>query len=118
MLARLQTWEPEAKALVGLVDGWEARIVGEDGGADLARAKIEAYEALARLVGEPHQAAVRVAAEQLAQPELICGPTPRLSRKMRPLSVLRAYAMRSANEGKPTPLVDLVVLMRVGLLGR
>lgn len=118
LLARLQIWQPEAKALIGLVDGWEARIVGEDGGADLARAKIEAYEALARLVDEPHYAAVRAAAERLAQPELRGGSPPRLSRKMRPLSVLGAYAMRTVHGGKPTPWADMIVLMRVGLLGR
>lgn len=118
LLARLQIWEAEAKALIGLVDGWEARIVGEDGGAELARATIEAYTALARLVDEPDHAAVRLMAEQLAQPELIFGPTPRLSRKMRPLSVLRAYAMRTATGGKSTPWIDLILLMRVGLLGR
>lgn len=104
--------------MLGLVDGWEAKIVGEDGGAELARAKIDAYEALARLVGEPRYAAVRTTAEQLAQPERMGGSLPRLSRKMRPLSVLGAYAMRSAHGTKQTPLLDMIVLMRVGLLGR
>lgn len=118
LLARLRVWESESAALVALVDGWEAKVVGEDGGVQLARAHVAAYEALARLVGEPHVAAVRLTAEQLAQPEPISGAAPRLSRKMRPLSVLRAYALRAARGVEPAPLADLAVLMRVGLFGR
>ena len=40
LLAKLHGWEPERAALSGLVDGWEARIVGEDGGAELGKARM------------------------------------------------------------------------------
>lgn len=118
LLSRLHLWEPEAAALIGLVDGWEAAVVGEDGGAALATARIAAFEALARLAGAADGDAVKLVAGQLIEPALPALSVPRLSRKMRPLSVLRACAVREAQGGAARPLVDFAVLMRVGLLGR
>ncbi len=118
MLARLNVWEPEAAALIALVDGWEAKTVGEDGGVELAQAQVAAYVALARLLAEPDLAGVHATAEQLVSPDNAEGKPPKLSRKMRPLSVLRAFAVRTARGRRPSPLRDLAMLMRVGLLGR
>jgi phytoene synthase len=39
LLAGLQVWDAERPALGALVDGYEARHVGEDGGAELAQAR-------------------------------------------------------------------------------
>ncbi len=118
LLARMVVWQAEAEALIGLVDGWEAKVVGEDGGAALATARIGAYVALARLVGEHDEATVRVMAEHLLRPDVDKQSLPRLSRKMRPLSILRADAVRAEQGSVSRPLADLAVLMRVGLFGR
>lgn len=118
LLARLHVWEPEATALVGLINGWEAKVVGEDGGVALTAAQIDAYVALGRLVGESDGAAVRLVASQLAQPASAGKLPPRLSRRMRPLSVLCCHALRSLRAAPSHPLADFAALMRVGLLGR
>lgn len=118
LLARMAVWQAEAEALIGLVDGWEAKVVGEDGGATLATAQISAYVALARIVGELDEATVRVTAEHLLSPGVYQQTLPRLSRKMRPLSILRADAIRAVQGSGLRPLADFAVLMRVGLFGR
>lgn len=118
LLSRLHVWEQEAAALIGLVDGWEAAVVGEDGGEALATARIAAFEALARLVNAADGEAVRLVARQMIDPVLPVASVPRLSRKMRPLSVLRAFAVREQSGGASRSLTDFAVLMRVGLLGR
>lgn len=115
VLARLHAWEGETHALVGLVDGWEARIVGEDGGAELARAERAAYLALGRLVGEPNLAAVTSVATSFGDP---AAPMPRLSKAMRPLSILHAIAAREARGGANAPMADFLTIVRIGLLGR
>lgn len=118
LLARLAVWSAETPALVGLVDGWEASVVGEDGGKSLGEATIAAYEALARLVGEGDIAAVRATAQQLLQPDKPRKGLRGLSRKMRPLSVLTAQAVRVAQGTDARPLASFAVLLRIGLLGR
>ncbi len=118
VLARLKIWEAEAAALIALVNGWEAKTVGEDGGVELARAQIASYVALARLVGESNHAGVGRSAEQLVSPGATAQKPPKLSRAMRPLTILSAYAVRTVQGATPTPLRDLAMLMRVGLLGR
>lgn len=118
VLAGLKVWEREASALIALVDGWEAKIVGEDGGAELAQAQIASYVALARLLGDTELADVRQAAELLVHPGTSAQRPPKLGRAMRPLAILRAFALRTEQGGQPTPLRDLATLMRVGLLGR
>jgi phytoene synthase len=117
LLARLALWDGQTAALIALVNGWEAKIVGEDGGAELARARTEAFVALGQLVGAVDAAAIRLTAQGLADPasaEL----APALPRTMRPLAVLRAMALRDARGGKPTPFADIARVVRVGLLGR
>lgn len=118
LLARLVGWSAEAPALIGLVDGWEAKIVGEDGGAALAEATVAVYEALGRLVGEKDANAVRATAERLFQPVGYLQALPKLSRKMRPLSVLSAHAVRVAQGEGANPLASFAALLRIGLFGR
>lgn len=115
VLARLHAWQGETQALIGLVDGWEARTVGEDGGAELARAEVEAYVALARLVGERDLASVTALASSFGDPTV---SLPRLSKAMRPLAILHAVAVRKAREGAAKPFADFLTIVRIGLLGR
>lgn len=121
VLAHLKAWNGKHGALVGLVDGWEARIVGEDDGGELGRGRIAAIEALAQVLGTDPSGAVRTAAQDLAFPHDAPHPASprilRLPRSMRPLAVLRFLARRDAAGGKPTPLADLAGVLRAGLLG-
>lgn len=114
VLARLHAWQGETQALIGLVDGWEARIVGEDGGTELARAEIAAYLALGRLVGERDLAAVASVASSFGDPSV---SMPRLSKAMRPLSILHAIAAREAKKERRAPLADFLTIVRIGMLG-
>lgn len=117
-LARLHAWGEHRSHLSGLVDGWEASVVGEDGGAALSAARVDAFVALAALVGETSLDDVRRAAQDLVSPSEATGRSPRLSRAMRPLIVLRGLAVRSAQGRPATPLADMAHVIRIGLLGR
>ncbi|WP_338468386.1 hypothetical protein RXV95_07520 [Novosphingobium sp. ZN18A2] len=117
LLALLEAWERERAALGLLVDGWEAASVGEDGGAELRAARVEAMVALARLLDCEDEDAVRAAAKGWTEPgrgEAL----PVLPRVMRPLAVLRGLAVREARAGKRRPFGDLFAGMRIGLTGR
>ncbi len=118
LLARMAVWEAEAAALIDVINGWEAKVVGEDGGTTLVEAQVAAFEALGRLVGENDPEAVRTTAEQLVNPAGRHPSLPRLTRKMRPLSVLAAHAVRSGGAGAARPLFNFGALLRIGLLGR
>lgn len=118
VLAALHTWEGETAALCGLVDGWEARIVGEDGGAELAKAEVEAYVALARIGGVKDLDRVRAEATALSRPSQPSPPIKRLPKAMRPLSIFRVMAMRAQQARATSPLSDFATIVRVGLFGR
>lgn len=117
LLALLQTWDTERVALRGLVDGWEARIVGEDGGVELDNARVEAMVALGRLVGARDLDAIRLAARDWRVPEDAMA-APRLAQTMRPLTVLRGMAVRAARHGETAPGRDFLTAIRLGLFGR
>lgn len=112
LLALLAAWDAERAALGALVDGWEARVVGDDGGAALGEARIASVEALARLSRARSDADLREAARHWWE-GLPPGPH-RLDRPMRPLLVLTHFA--SADPKRP--LVTLLGAMRRGLFGR
>lgn len=118
LLALLHAWDGERPALRALVDGWEARIVGEDGGAELGKARIEAVCALARLSGvRPDDAVRRAAAEWLGlEPESTSAPI--LPGPLRPLVILRGMALREAAGRPGGPLRDFLAILRLGLFGR
>lgn len=114
----LKAWQGKHQCLSALVDGWEASIVGEDEGRELAAARVVSYVALAELLGAGSPEIVRFAVNDIDNPQAASPlPTP-LPRAMRPLAVLRAFAVREVRGGKPTPFADLVRVMRAGLLGR
>lgn len=118
LLTVLSGWDAERAALLGLVDGWEARTIGEDGGVRLRSARVEAMLALARLtVASDHPDAVRRATLDWCdgEGEQIAARSVRLTRPMRPLAVLRAVALR---EDAGSPLGRLLVALRAGLFGR
>jgi len=118
VLAHLKTWQGTHHRLSGIVDGWEASIVGEDDGRALAEGRITAYTALADLLGVTSQDAVRAAVQHIDDPRS-AGPLPSpVPRMMRPLAVLRAFAVREVKGGNATPFTDLARIMRAGLLGR
>lgn len=116
LLATLAAWDAERPALSAMVDGWEARNVGSDGGAALRSARIAALEALARMGGADDGAVLadvrRAASEWLDRGG---AGTIRLPRAMRPLVVLRGMALRG-EEGPP--LARFLALLRLGMLGR
>lgn len=116
LLAVLSGWDAERAALLGLVDGWEDRTMGEDGGVRLRSARVEAMLALSRLSGAKDDVdAVRRATLDWCDGERGEGLSPRLTRAMRPLAVLRAMALRDENAA---PLGTLLVALRAGLFGR
>ncbi len=118
LLALLHPWDAERAALRGIVDGWEARVVAEDGGAELGRARIEAVCALARLSGVKADDDVRQAAAEwlgIGQPQ---ARAPILPGVMRPLAILRGMALREAAGRPGGPLRDFLAILRLGLLGR
>lgn len=123
LLAVLTRWDGETAALGELVDGWEAAEVGEDGGVRLRAARVEAVLALARLAGgDDDPAEVRRAALDWLDGEA-AGASPRLSRAMRPLAVLRGMALRGYGQGlgqgqERGALRSFFAVMRLGLLGR
>ena len=118
LLALLAAWDNERGALAALVDGFEARNVGSDGGRELDRAKVEGMAALARLSGVKADAAVRLAAAQW----LKLAPAPKaltkLPRAMRPLAILRGMALRNERGQTGPPWREFLAILRLGLLGR
>ncbi|MEL0251854.1 MAG: hypothetical protein VW935_07885, partial [Novosphingobium sp.] len=96
VLQALKAWNGQHKVLVRLVDGWESAVIGEDGGVDLRAARIEAYIALAQLLGVERLDAVREAALETVDPSTPSRARQRLPRSMRPLAVLRVVAQRNA----------------------
>lgn len=119
LLAALASWDGERAALAAIVDGWEARNVGSDGGAALREARIAALLALARIGGETDRAAfdaiARAGAEWLDRAGHATGPAPRLPRTMRPLVILRGMALLPDHA---SPAVRFLRVLRLGLLGR
>lgn len=118
LLAALAPWDSEREALAGLVDGWEALLVGDDNGALLGEARVEVMRAMARLLGEDADDAVARSARDWLAGE--ASGTARLPRTMRPLGVLRALSLREAADraGLVGRLQDALTLGRIALLGR
>lgn len=118
LLALLRAWEPQRAALLGLVDGWEARIVGEDGGAELGQARIAAICALAQMSGVESGDAVRRAAAEWLGLEPPAQPAPILPGALRPLVILRGMALREAAGRPGGPWRDFLAILRLGMIGR
>jgi phytoene synthase len=96
----------------------EPHLVGEDGGAELGKARIEAICALARLSGvRPDETVRRAAAEWLGL-EPTGTRAPALPGTLRPLVILRGMALREAAGRSGGPVRDFLALLRLGLFGR
>jgi len=118
LLALLRAWDEGRAALRALVDGWEARIVGEDGGAELGKARVAAICTLARLSCVAADEPVRQAAAEWLGLEPPGRSAPILPGAMRPLVILRGMALREASGKAGSPLRDFLAILRLGLLGR
>jgi 15-cis-phytoene synthase len=118
LLAVLADWDGERAALSALVDGYEARNVGEDGGAELARARVGAIRALARLSGIEDDAAISGAAAQWLGLAGAPQTHARLPRAMRPLVILRGMALREESGSGGPPWREFLAILRLGMLGR
>ncbi len=129
LLAAIACWEGRETVLVELVDGWEAMLGDAPDPALLAKARAAAMRALAQLVGASAHAelagqAARVwsAAESGAfdggHGEVAIAQLPR---SLRPLAVLAGLAQRSVRHGRRSLIAqpsDMLVAIRLGLLGR
>lgn len=117
LLAQLGSWQGRHGALAAIVDGWEAMIVGEDGGAQLREARVQAHLALAHVLGVTALEPVERMARDLARGQGEITPGPPIARPMRPLAVLRVLAGRDRYDGRSSPLLALMRVIRAGLLG-
>lgn len=119
LLAALAPWDSERGALVTLVDGWEALLVGEDAGRALAEARVGTMLALARLLGIDAAPTIEAAARDWLAPDSVTS-APSLPRSMRPLAVLRLLAVRDAarQDRATAPFGDAFALLRLALTGR
>ncbi|MEO6093538.1 MAG: squalene/phytoene synthase family protein [Novosphingobium sp.] len=145
LLAALRSWDAERDALAALADGFEALTGAAPLPAaameQLARARGQAFAALARLLGVEREAAAaerlgidwaladiaaRLGSTKERQTAVALAkardwrPAP-LSRTLRPLAVLRGLARRAVLRGETLdtlPPGALASVLRVGLLGR
>lgn len=108
LLAALAPWDAERAALVALVEGWEALLVGEDEGRQLAEARVRVMLALGRLLRAGGADAIERSARAWVGGD---EGRARLPRPMRPLAVLEALA------GSASP-ASLARLLRLALIGR
>ena len=118
LLALLKAWDSERAALRAMVDGWEARIVGEDGGTALGEARVEAVMALARLCKANADEDVRSAAAEWLGLQPSSPRAPTLPGALRPLAILRGMALREASGKGDSPWRDFLTIMRIGTFGR
>lgn len=145
LLSLLASWNGRHGALTALVDGWEA-ITGpaplpETALNQLAQGRAAAFAVLADVAGREGEAAKaalaarrwaladlamrignereRASARALAD-EALAGHAPRLSRALRPLSVLEMLARRRFERDEEAAAISptaLLTAFRVGLLG-
>lgn len=115
VLAALKAWRGQHGRLVALVDGWEAHALADtdedQDGRQLAAARVEAYVALAEVLGLRDLRTVRGVAEKLTG--ISPDATGRVARPMRPLAVLAAME-RGA---EASPVANFFGIARAGLLG-
>lgn len=136
LLAALQSWRGRHTALVELVNGWEmltgAAPLPDADLVEFSDGRGEAFGALADVLGAPREPALRLgrqwaladlatnvanSEERDAAARLLAaeGPTARVARALRPLTVLHGLARRKL---KGQSAASLLIAMRLGLLGR
>lgn len=111
LLGLLAAWDSERGALTALVDGWEAQIVGEDGGVALDSARAMAILTLARMAGLIETPALHNAATDWAQGRELKAVLPRA---LRPLTLLQHFERASDS----TPWRVMIGALRKGWFGR
>ena len=111
LLQRLTAWDSERAALVALVDGWEAQVVGEDGGVALEHARAGAIVALARMAGIAQSPAIAQAASEFVKGHAIAIRVPRA---LRPLILLHHF--ETTKDASPWRI--MLGALRKGWLGR
>lgn len=116
-LASLRAWNGQHGRLVGLVDSWEARALGEHQEDEFAQALTNAYLALAEVLAVRDTGAIEAHARHLAGRETLGGRRGALPRAMRPLAVLSAMRDSGGNLGKGRRLVEFLRVVRAGTLG-
>jgi len=112
LLGLLVAWNAERAALGALVDGWEAQVVGEDGGASLDQARAGAIVALVRLAGLAQTPKVVSAAAAWAEGRTLSPEG--LPRALRPLMLLQHF--ETAADAPPWRV--MLGALRKGWLGR
>ncbi len=112
LLAALVAWDDERAALGALVDGWEAQVVGEDGGVALDQARAGAIVALARMAGIAPTPALTAAAADWAQGNGI--DKAHLPRALRPLVLIDHFD----RAGTTPPWRVMLAALRKGWFGR
>jgi len=112
LLAVLVAWDEECAALGALVDGWEAQVVGEDGGAALDAARAGAIVALARLAGIAPTPALSTLATDWAHGHGF--DTTTVPRALRPLVLIDHFD----RAGDAAPWRVMLGALRKGWLGR
>ena len=129
LLAALACWAGHEAALIALVDGWEAMLGEEPDAAELAAARGAAMRALAVLLGEEaHADCAELAGKVWSHGDVGSAPEAdralapaQLPRSLRPLAVLAGLARRSLRLGQRGLIErpsDMLVAIRLGLLGR
>lgn len=116
-LASLRAWNGQHGRLVGLVDSWEARALGEDQEDEFAQALTNAYLALAEVLAVRDTGAIEAHARHLAGRETLGVRRGALPRAMRPLAVLSAMRDSGDNLGEGRRLVEFLRVVRAGTLG-
>ncbi len=112
LLAALVAWDDERAALGALVDGWEAQIVGEDGGVALDLARVGAIVALARMAGIAQTPALTAAATDWAHGHGLDPAS--LPRALRPLVLLDHFGRTETT----APWRVMLGALRKGWFGR
>jgi phytoene synthase len=111
LLALLAAWDDQTAALAAVVDGWEAQVVGEDGGAALVRARAAALLALAAMGGTEETPALLAALTEWAEGRAL--PATALPRALRPLVLLDHFSQA----GDAPAWRVMLIALRKGWLG-
>lgn len=112
LLALLAAWDDNRAALGALVDGWEAQVVGEDGGVALDAARAGAIVTLARMAGLTPTPALTTLATDWSHGHGIAGAT--IPRALRPLLLIDHFD----RAGETPPWRVMAGALRKGWLGR
>lgn len=130
LLAKLAALGCDGAVLAGLVDGWESVLLGKDAVVELAEARSAALLAMFGAYACEGSLRFAVRAWTIGEHRADEAPTPpesrfhagfMLPRHLRPIQILGHLGLRSMQAGRSELLaspLDLLVAMRIGLIGR